>query len=386
MRGQIDAVLRRAVDAGDVPGVVAVVVDAAGVRYEGAEGERASGSGQAMTVDTVGAIQSMTKAVTGVAAMRLVENGHLELDAPAASVCPELDAVEVLTGFGADGRPVTRPRASEITLRNLLTHTSGFGYEFWNADLKRYLDATGAPRLDERSVSALVQPVVRDPGTGWEYGIGIDWVGQMIERVTGDRLGDHFAEHVFAPLAMNETAYRPTPAMVERAASLHLRQTDGSMTVVPTSLPPDDAIDLGGGGLFGTMTDYARFLRMILNGGELDGTRLLTAATVDVMTRNHIGELRVQPMPSTNPALSEDAEFFPGTAKSWGLTWQIDEQAQATGRPAGTLMWAGLYNTFFWIDRHNDLAGCFMTQLLPFADRRAITTFHAVEAAAYATD
>lgn len=385
MRDEIDAVLRGAVDGGDVPGVVAVVVDAAGVRYEGAAGERAAGSGRAMTVDTVGAIQSMTKAVTGVAAMRLVEQGYLDLDAPADRICPELADVEVLVGFAPDGRPVTRPRAAEITLRNLLTHTSGFAYEFWNADLHRYLEFTGAARLEERSVDALIQPLTSDPGTRWEYGIGIDWAGQMIERVTGDRLGDHFAEHVFAPLAMADTAYRPTPAMVERAAALHLRQGDGSLVVVPTTAPPDDAIDLGGGGLHGTMTDYARFLRMILNGGELDGRRVVAAATVDEMTRNHIGDLRVRPMESTNPVLSEDAEFFPGTPKSWGLTWQIDEQAQATGRPAGTLMWAGLHNSLFWIDRRNDLAGCFLTQILPFADQRAVATFHAVEAAVYAT-
>lgn len=384
MKGEIDDILRRAVDTGDVPGVVAVIVDAEGVRYEGAAGERAAGSGRAMTVDTVGAIQSMTKAVTGVAAMRLVEQGYLDLDAPADRVCRELADVEVLVGFDADGRPVTRPRATEITLRNLLTHTSGFAYEFWNADLLRYLEVTGAPRLAARSVAALIQPLTSDPGTRWEYGIGIDWAGQMIERVTGERLGDHVAEHIFAPLAMTDTAYRPRPTMVERAASLHLRQGDGSLVVVPSPPPPDDAIDLGGGGLHGTMPDYARFLRMILNGGELDGRRVLAADTVDDMTRNHIGDLRVQPMPSTNPVLSEDAEFFPGTPKSWGLTWQIDEQAQQTGRPAGTLMWAGLHNSFFWIDRRNDLAGCFLTQLLPFVDHRAVATFHAVESAAYA--
>jgi len=384
VRAEIDGILRQAVAAGDVPGVVAVVVDADGALYAGAAGERTIGTGTPMTVDTVGAIYSMTKPLTGVAAMHAVEAGLLELDAPASRVRPELGSIKVLDGWNADGEPVLRPPRTAITLRNLLTHTSGFSYDIWNANTQRYLEHTGMPALNTGRVAALHQPLMFDPGERWEYGIGIDWAGQMIEAVAGCTLSDYLTEHILEPLGMTDTAFRGAAPPTDRMASMHARIADGSFVVVERAQGTAPEFDEGGGGLVATMHDYANFLRMVLRGGELDGHRVLAPETVDLMAHNHIGDLRVRTLSTTNQMVSLDAEFFPGTPKSWGLTWQIDEQPQVTGRAAGTLMWAGLSNCFHWIDRQSGVAGCFMTQVLPFVDERIVGSYYEVEAAVYA--
>ncbi|MGB1652841.1 MAG: serine hydrolase domain-containing protein [Acidimicrobiales bacterium] len=386
MKAEIDGILRRAVAAGDVPGMVAVVVDAAATRYEGAAGERTVGTGDPMTVDTVGAIYSMTKPLIGVAAMHAVEAGLLELDAPASRVRPELESIEVLDGWDGDGEPILRPPRTAITLRNLLTHTSGFSYDIWNAETQRYVAHSGMPPLSSGRLAALRQPLMFDPGERWEYGIGIDWVGQMIEAVVGCTLSEYVTEHVLEPLGMHDTAFRRVAVPTDRMASMHARLADGSFVAIERQEGTVPEFDEGGGGLVGTMVDYARFLRMVLRGGELDGRRVLAAETVDLMAQNHIGQLQVRRLPTTNPLVSLDAEFFPGTPKRWGLTWQIDEQPQVTGRPAGTLMWAGLSNCFHWIDRRTGIAGCSMIQLLPFVDERALSSYYEVEAAVYAAN
>lgn len=383
MKDTIDGILSAGIERGAAPGAVAVVVDRDGVRYEGGAGERVLGSGVEMTADTVGAIFSMTKAVTGAAAMQLVEQGKVDLDAPASDVCPELGEIEVLDGFDGDGQPVTRPPTAAITLRNLLTHTSGFVYDIWNADCTRWHEVTGEPNVLTLEKRSLMEPLMFDPGTRWEYGIGIDWAGQMVERVSGQTLGQYFAEHLTGPLGMNDTAFVHSPSMLERAAGIHGRGPDGSLAPIEIPPPENPEFEMGGGGLHGTMGDYGRFIRMILNDGELDGTRVLKAETVAMMAENHMGDLRVQMLPTSAPQFSNDAEFFPGEPKSWGLTFQINEQAAATGRPAGTLMWAGLANSFFWIDRTNGIGGCYLSQILPFADQPTMDLFFEVEAATY---
>ena len=380
----LDAVLAAGVARGAVPGVAAIVVDRGGTRYEGAAGERSLGSGDAMTVDSVGALFSMTKAITATAAMQLVERGVLDLDAPATEVCPELADRGVLTGFDLDGAPVLRAAASVPTLRQFLTHTSGFGYELFNADLVRWHESTGTPGLAANGPEMLDAPLVADPGTRWEYGIDLDWAGVMIERVSGQRLGDHLDEHVLGPLRMTETSYVPTEAMLDRAATVHARLPDGSLMPYPIPAPTADTHQGGGAGLYGTVGDYARFVRMILGDGELDGERVLAAATVQQMTVNQMGDLRVAPMVSAMPHLTNDAEFFPGAPKSWGLSFQINEAPSATGRPAGTLMWAGLANSYYWIDRVTGIGGVYLSQILPFVDPASLDLFFEFETAVYA--
>jgi methyl acetate hydrolase len=384
MSEQLDAILQAGVERGAAPGASAIVVDRDGVRWQGAAGERVLGSGVEMTKDSVGAIFSMTKAITGAAAMQLVEQGKIDLDAPASDVLPSIGENQVLEGFDDNGQPITRPPATPVTLRHLLTHTSGFVYDIWNADAARWYEVTGTPTVLSLEKSSLTIPLMFDPGTKWEYGIGIDLAGLMVEEVSGMTLGEYFAEHLTGPLGMTDTAFAHSPSMLERACGVHGRGPDGSLA--PMDLPPPEnpEFEMGGGGLHGTMADYGRFMRMILNDGELDGVRVLKPETVQTMCENHIGELRVENLATVAPMFSNDAEFFPGEPKSWGLSFQINETACSTGRPAGTLMWAGLANSFFWIDRQNGVAGAYLSQILPFADEGSTNLFFELEEAVYA--
>jgi methyl acetate hydrolase len=336
-----------------------------------------------MTTDTVGAIFSMTKAVTGVAAMQLLERGELELDSPASKICPWLGEVQVLDGFDKSGSAITRAPKSPVTLRHLLTHTSGFTYEIWNANEAKWREANAWPSLFTLENKSLQSPLAFDPGTQWEYGTGIDWAGKMVEAVSGMTLGEFIAANITAPLGMADTAFSLSASMLERQAGIHARMPDGSLAPVDIPAPENPEFEMGGGGLHGTMSDYGRFIRMILNDGELDGSRILKAETVQMMCQNHIGNLRVKELASVAPQFSNNAEFFPGSPKSWGLTFQINEANEDTGRPAGTLMWAGLANSFYWIDRKNGIGGAYLSQILPFADEKSLDLFYEIERATY---
>lgn len=383
MNTNYDEILKAGIANNAAPGATAIVVNRDGVVWEGAAGERIAGSGVAMTTDTVGAIFSMTKAITGAAAMQLVEQGKLDLDAPAGKVCPWLNEAQVLDGFDDAGKPKMRAPKSPITLRQLLTHTSGFTYEIWNANEADWKEFTGAPSLFTLENRALQAPLAFDPGTQWEYGIGIDWAGKMIEAASGMSLGEYFATKLTGPLGMKDTAFAHSPSMLERAAGVHARMPDGSLAPIELPPPENPEFEMGGGGLHGTMSDYGRFIRMILNDGELDGTRILKAETVQMMSQNQIGSLRVKELTTVAPQFSNNAEFFPGEPKSWGLTFQINESAVDTGRPAGTLMWAGLANSFYWIDRQNGVGGAYLSQILPFGDEKSLSLFLDIERATY---
>ncbi|NNC91484.1 MAG: beta-lactamase family protein [Acidimicrobiia bacterium] len=383
LNDQLDAVLQAGVDREAAAGVTAVIVDASGVLYEGAFGERVIGSGIPMENDTVGAIFSMTKALTAACAMQLVEQGKVDLDSPARDVCPTIGEAEVLEGFDDAGQPITRPPATPVTLRHLLTHTSGYVYDIWNENSVKWHEVTGVPNILSLEKASLTEPLSFDPGTQWEYGIGIDWAGQMVETISGMTLGEYMTTNLLTPLGMNDTAFAHTPSMLDRASGLHARMPDGSLEAIEVPGPENPEFEMGGGGLHGTMRDYARFLRMILNDGELDGVRVLHTETVQTMASNQIGDLRVTGLKTQMPQFSNDAEFFPGDPKSWGLSFQINEVPAATGRPAGTLMWAGLANSYYWIDRQNQIGGCYLSQMLPFADEGSVGLYMEMESAVY---
>lgn len=384
MREKIDGVLSEAVSGGAVPGVVAGVTNADAELYLGGFGERVLGAGDEMTPDTVGWIASMTKAITGAAAMQLIEQGRLDLDAPASEVVPQLADAAVLEGFGDDGKPRTRPPRRAITLRHLLTHTSGFSYEIWSDAIVRYQEATGTPGIITCENAALTTPLLFDPGDGWDYGINIDWAGKMVETVSGRTLGQYLREHFFEPLGMNDTAFRITDAMRARLAKIHQRGEDGSLEPqMELEIPQEPEFEMGGGGLYGTVGDYLRFIRMILNRGRANGERVLRPETVDMMSRNQMGEIRVGELKTAIPPLSNDAEFFPGMPKSWGLSFMINDEEAPTGRSAGSLGWAGLANSFFWIDPAKGIGGAYLTQVLPFIDEKAFPLYIAFESAAY---
>ena len=267
---EIDAVLRRAAEAGEVPGVVALAAMPGGVVYEGAFGRRDLALGSAMTPDTIFRIASMTKAVTSVAAMQLVEAGKLELDQPIGRVLPELAAPQVLVGFDAAGKPRLRPARRPITLRHLLTHTAGFGYEMLNADLIRYIHRTDTPSTSTGRLASLRLPLLFDPGERWEYGISIDWVGRAVEAVSGTSLDRYFREHIFAPLGMADTGFALAPEQMSRLAPVHQRRADGSLAPIAVDMPPQKPeFWAGGGGLYSTGGDYLRFVRMVLDQGAV---------------------------------------------------------------------------------------------------------------------
>jgi methyl acetate hydrolase len=383
LKERVDGLLSAAIEQGDVPGVVAVVVDREGVVYEGAFGKRNLVTGEPMTADTVCWIASMTKAITGACTMQMVEQGKLDLDAPASQWVPLLAEAQVLEGWDEEGKPKLRPPARPITLRQLLTHTAGFSYEFWNADVLRYMEVMGVPTVASGKIASLATPLFFDPGERWEYGISIDFAGLAVEAVSGKRLSQYMQEHLLGPLGMNDTAFKIRPDMRARLATIHARGEDGTLTPMEFELPQEPEFDLGGGGLYGTAGDYARFMRMVLNRGELDGVRVLNAETVDLMCQNAIGDLRVTVMKSVMPQFSNDAEFFPGLPKGWGLTWQINLEPAPTGRPAGSLQWAGLANSYFWIDLQHGIGGVYLTQITPFADVKSLPLFEAFETAVY---
>ncbi len=385
LKTNADAVLRSAIAAGDVPGVAAAVTTADGTIYESAYGVRIQGQPTPMSADTVMWIASMTKPVVGACAMQLVEQGKLSLDEPAGKVIPHLGQVQVLTGWDAAGKPLTRPPKTPITLRRLLTHTSGYVYDIWDPEMARYHKTMDIPRAGSGKNLALTIPLAFDPGQKWEYGIGIDWAGKMIEAVSAMRLGQYVQKNIADPLGMGSTAFRITPDMRTRIAKVHARQPDGSLTVTATEVPQDPEFEPGGGGLYSTVSDYQRFMRMIMNGGRGNGNQVLRPETVGMMSKNAMGSLRVEMLRTQNPALSADAEFFTGTPKSWGLTFMINEAPAPTGRSAGSLAWAGLANTYFWIDPKKNIGGILMMQTLPFVEPKSIALFTAYEKSVYAS-
>ena len=381
---QIDQVLGKGIDAGDVPGVVAMAATREGPVYQGAFGQRALPEGPAMTLDSVFWIASMTKAVTTTAAMQLVERGKLALDSPIRNVLPELNSPKVLEGFGAAGEPRLRPAARPITLRHLVTHTAGFGYDIWNADLLRYEEKKAIPSITTCENLALTTPLTFDPGDRWDYGINIDWIGKAVERISGQKLGDYFQENLFGPLGMTDTAFKIGGAQRKRLVGMHLRGADGALAPLPFEIPQEPEFEMGGGGLYGTASDYLAFSQMFLNDGRAaDGTQVLKPETVKQAGQNQMGDIDVRGLKTAIPPYSNDAEFYPGMVKKWGLGFMINTERVPGRRSAGSLTWAGLGNTYFWIDPAKGVAGVILMQLVPFADAKALALYDKFENAVY---
>jgi methyl acetate hydrolase len=385
LKESADAVLRDVVDRKNgVPGVVAMATNRDANIYEGAFGKSDLGTGKPMALDSVFALFSTTKAITGAVLMSMVEEGKLDLDAPAKTYVPEIAKIGVLDGFDADGEPKTRAPKSDITTRQLLLHTAGFGYDFFNHDLIKYGEKRNVPSVVSATMASLESVLVHDPGEKWEYGSNIDWAGKVAESIGGKRLGELMSERIFAPLGMHDIAFVMTPEMKARRATIHQREADGTFTPLSDfELTSEPEQHMGGHGLYGTVGDYMKFIRMILNDGNGPNGRVLSAETVRVMSQNHLGALKIKALPGAIPSLSNDAEFFPGMPKSWGLTFMINDEQAPTGRPAGELAWAGLANLYYWIDRKNGVGGFWATQILPFADPVSVPGYLDFEKAVY---
>jgi len=377
----IDEILRQAVDSGAVPHVAAIACDRGGVIYQGAAGPREAGGDDPVSTDTIFRIMSMTKMPCTVVALQQVEQGNLDLDAPVADYCPAFADVQVLTGFDGD-TPRLRPPATQATVRQLITHTSGLGYWFWSADLVRWESVTGIPNVVAGIKACLTAPMLADPGTAFIYGINTDWLGQVVEAVTGTTLDVAVKEGVTGPLGMDNTAFLLNDDQRPIATPIHV-QADGQWTPVGEVLNQAPEYFAGGHGLYGPPSDYIKFERALLRGGELDGARILRPETVDAAFRNQIGDLDFPAdIPSADPGSSGPLTLGPGYKWGYGL---LLNTADVPGmRRAGSGAWAGLCNTHFWIDRTTGVAASIYSNFLPFLTPEGVRLYADFERALYA--
>ena len=379
----VQAALQAAVDDGKISGAAAYVGNREGAISSLAVGSRDPVNGAAMREDSIFQIFSMTKAITTVAALQLVERGMLSLHTPIGDIVPELADAQVIDGFADDGSAKLRTADKPITLHHLLTHTSGLGYDFISETMMRARGPGGPP--PPSSLASLSTPLLFDPGERWEYGISTDWAGRVVEAVSGKSLDAYFAENILEPLAMRDTAFKLNEEQTSRRATPMLVTDDGGYVPFPVDLLGEQPEFLsGGGGLSGTGSDYLRFSRMILNGGTLDGAQVLKPETVAEMTRNQIGTIRAGKMDSVVPMFAVANDMFPHMNPGWSYGFLINPEQGPNGRAAGTLSWAGIANTYYWIDPVNDIAAVLMMQFLPFAHPKAWDVLGAFERAVYA--
>lgn len=383
MSSPIDKVLRDAVAAGHVPQVVAIAAHDGGVIYEGSAGPRVAGSDEQVVADSHFRIMSMTKMVVTVAALQLVEQGKLELDAPVDIYCPEFANLQVLEGFDRD-TPKLRAPAGRAAVEHLLTHTSGLSYWFWNADIVKWEAVTGGANVLSGTKAALSAPLVADPGAKFEYGINTDWLGQVIEAASGARLDAYVRDNVTGPLGMDETAFLMTEEERARSVPIHVRGEDGRWTATDIDISRRPEYYAGGHGLYSTPRDYLRFQRMLLGDGTFNGTKILDKTTVDAAFTNQIGDLSFpEAIRTADPASSHDLELGPGL--KWGYGLLLNTEQQPGMRAVGSGAWAGLCNTHFWIDRTTRVTGAIYSQFLPFAPPEALQLYADFERALYAS-
>jgi methyl acetate hydrolase len=370
----IDDRLRQAVADRTIAGVVAIATDRKGVFYRGAFGMADLALARPMTPDALFRIASMTKAVTSVAAMQLIEAGRLGLDDPVEKYLPAFAHLSVFeSSDGGGGAYALRPAAKAVTVRQLMTHTSGFGYGFTSATLRDYKPRAGDP----------VEPLLFEPGTRWHYGTSTDWLGRLVEQISGQPLEAYFRLRILDPLAMFDTFYNVPPDKQARLTAVHRRQPDGTIVKDPNQPSPVVSQPIGGGGLSSTADDYVRFLRMLLNGGWLDDARILSADTVALMSQNQIGALGVPALKTAMPERSDDFSFIADGRDKWGLGFLITADHVPGKRSAGSLSWGGINNTYFWLDPTRGIAGVILMQFLPFADRKALAVYDGFERSVY---
>jgi len=381
----IEQVLRAAVQEKKLPGVVAMVAVGDRVTYQGAFGAQDAARNIPLKVDAIFRIASMTKPITSVSVMQLVESGRVKLDEPVTTYLPELAKLQVLEEFdAATKKPKLRPPKTIPTIRQLLTHTSGFGYEFFDAKLGGYVATGAVPSVGRGDDGFLGAPILFDPGSQWQYGISTDVLGRLVEKVSGENLEHYFHEHIFLPLGMADTFFDVPPEKQARVVTLQQRQEDGRLQEQPQRPFQPARFFSGGGGLYSTAGDYLKFARMVLGGGKLGSQRILQSATVEQMIRNQIGDLALREIKSLVPQLVKAQARIPGGLDKFGLGFATNTQPVAGGRSRGSAAWAGIYNTYFWIDPPRRICAVIMMQMLPFGDDAANSVVEQFEQAIYA--
>lgn len=381
LKQTLEKVLENTVNrAGGAPGVVAMVTDRNGNIYEGAAGFRDLDTKVPMTTETVFALFSTTKAITGAVLMKLIEEGKVSLEDPVKKYVPEIEDIMVLDSFNSDGTPKLRKPNKDITINMLMLHTAGFGYEFFSENDRRYRESKGVPSILTSTFDSIKSVLLFEPGERWNYGVNIDWVGKVIEAVCGKRLEEVMKEYIFEPLNMNDISFNPNTSMKGRRATIHTRDQNGLLTPKPDLiLPEDPEMDMGGHGLYASIGEYMKFIRMILN----DGQGIFKKETIEQMAQNGLGELKSGGWLTSDTTLANDGEFFPGVQKSWSYTFQVNDEPLPTGRPAGQLMWAGLANLYYFIDRENGIGGFWATQMFPYQDPASYLGYVEFESAIY---
>ena len=375
--GKIDDTLRSGIAQRRIPAAVGMAAGEGSILYSGAFGTR-DASGAPVSADSIFAIASMTKALTTVAALQLVEQGKVKLDEPVSRHLPQLEKLEVLEGFDADtGKAKLRPARTPVTLKHLLTHTSGICYDIWDWDMFQYTSKT-------KGAVPAVPPLMFEPGARWQYGMGVDWAGRLVEALSGMNLEEYFQAKILGPLEMRDTSYLIPASKFDRLVSSYARQADGSLKQNPRVPPAAPKEFNGGGGLYSTTADYVRFMQMILRKGRgPNNDPILQVKTVESMEVNQIGAATAGKMKSYRPNLSSDVDIQPGATEKWGLGFLINTTAYDGGRAEGSLAWAGLFNTFFWIDPKRSMCAVLMMQFLPFVDEQAVGLLSDFEHAVY---
>ncbi len=371
----IDGAFSKAVDDRTIAGAVALAATQKGVVYEGLFGKANVETGAPMRSDTVFWLLSMTKAITATACMQLIEQGRLKLDDDASKYLPQLAEPKVLIGFDANGQPQLRPARNSIKVHHLLTHTSGYTYSIWSDVLSRYQSATGTPDISTGKNGAFDAPLEFEPGERWQYGIGMDWIGKLVEAVSNQSLEVYFRENLFAPLGMEDSGFLIGSQQKSRVATCFTREANGGLKPTPFEMPQRPEFFMGGAGAYSTPRDYMMFLQALLNGGNFNGSQILKPETVGMMVQNQIGNLNVRKMNSTAPAASNSFDQFPDQKHKWGYSFDINTEEGPHGRSAGSASWAGLLNCYFWIDPIRKVTGSLFTQILPFYDEHVVTLY-----------
>jgi CubicO group peptidase (beta-lactamase class C family) len=375
-RQSLSAFLEDAVARGEVPGVVAMVVGRDRILYEGAFGKRDVARNTGMTADTIFRIASMTKPLTTAAVLMLADDGRLKVDEPVSRYLPRFKTSQVLEGVDeTHGALKTRPATAVMTIRHLLTHTSGIGYSWSDPGLAAAQRVTKAANDSEL-------PLVNEPGTQWTYGASTRVLGDIVQAVTGQTIDAFLAARVTGPVGMVDTAFDVPAASHGRVVTLHQR-TNGRFVEMPN--PASLAVQArGDGGIYGTAADYARFIQLVLNHGQAGGTRLLSESAIAAMTTNQMGGLRVRSQPNADGARTNPFPIGVGL-DTWGFGFQITSEvgARAGLRRPGTLAWAGLYNTHFFIDPASGIGVIVLMQVLPFYDEAAMRVYRGFEEAVY---
>jgi methyl acetate hydrolase len=388
--GDIGAVLEKALRERRIPAATAMVATPDKVIFSSAFGTRDSKTHTKVTVDSIFGIASMTKALTSTAAMQLVEQGKLGLDVPAAKYLPELKTVNVLQGFDSTGHPIVRAAVKPVTLRLLLSHSSGFAYDTWNQNMARYVAAMLPPEQAAKPVYPSlwwghVPPVtICEPGSCWQYGTSADWTARLVQVISGQNLAQYFREHIFDPLGMKDSTYDLSASQFDRRVSTYERQRDGSLTELPRTAPQPTKMYWGGAGVYSTVSDYTRFMQMFLRQGRGPGSEtILQPKSVLAMASNQIGNLSAGKTKNYTGKVWQDVDFHPGATDGFGLGFLINKVAYPGGRSAGSLAWAGGWNTYFWIDPTRGICAVIMMQLQPFFDPAAIAVLRTFEQAVY---